>query len=89
MKLKLIMLGLAAMTISACSSEAEKAPEPEQKVEVRDVQFYVSNNAEREQTLTECEANPGTLADTPNCINATEANKQVRRQQMRDAINKG
>lgn len=78
-----------AALVAGCSSETEKPAETAPKAEVFDVQYYLNNEQARRKTLVECQDNPGALEDTPNCVNATEAAKQVRRQEMRDAINKG
>lgn len=81
-------VALAAF-LTGCSSETEKPAEAAPKAEVFDVQYYLNNAQARRQMLVQCQDNPGALEDTANCVNATEAAKQVRRQEMRDAINKG
>lgn len=46
--------------------------------EVRPVEWYESNDTERAAKLTECMANPGMLDGTPNCINASRAENNVK-----------
>lgn len=53
----------AAMTLAACA-----AKEPDHTVD-----WYKAHAAERTAMVARCSANPGELADTPNCINATDA----------------
>lgn len=43
------------------------------KETVQTVDWYKAHTAERDAMLGRCQANPGELADTPNCINATDA----------------
>lgn len=51
----------------------------EDKVEtVRDVQYYMENEESRSAKLKECNNNPGELAGTPNCINASKAKMKSR-----------
>ena len=40
---------------------------------VNTVEWYKAHEAEREAMLKKCFANPGQLAETPNCVNAKEA----------------
>lgn len=44
----------------------------------RSVSYYKqdTNYGEREAKVAECRDNPGALKDTPNCINALEAEKE-------------
>jgi hypothetical protein len=44
---------------------------------VHDVQWYKTHEAERKSMLAKCHNNPGQLANTPNCINAETASKQI------------
>lgn len=84
------LFAVSMVMISAgCSSETEKPAEPEPKAEVHDVEYYLNNEQARRQMLVQCDDNPGLLRDTPNCVNAMEAAKKSRLQQMRNAINKG
>lgn len=40
---------------------------------VQTVEWFKANEAERTDTLAKCTSNPGELAATPNCINASRA----------------
>ena len=40
---------------------------------VQTVDWYKTHEAERTAMITKCKANPGELAASPNCINATTA----------------
>jgi arginine utilization protein RocB len=40
------------------------------------VEWYASHQVERLEKIAECSNNPGELEQTPNCINAKEANKK-------------
>ncbi|SEK61565.1 EexN family lipoprotein [Nitrosovibrio tenuis] len=46
--------------------------------EVRPVDWYEVNSAERAAKLAECRANPDQLDATPNCINASRAENNVK-----------
>lgn len=59
-----MMLVVAISTgIAAC---APKEP-------VQTVDWYKTHEAERTAMVARCDANPGELEDTPNCINAIDA----------------
>lgn len=40
---------------------------------VQTVEWFKAHKAERAETLAKCKSNPGELAATPNCINASRA----------------
>jgi len=62
------VLMIVTATLSACGKQ-----EP-----VQTVDWYKANAPERFKVLERCEANPGELALTPNCVNAkTAANALV------------
>lgn len=46
--------------------------------EVRPVDWYESHPAERAEKLAECLADPATLDGTPNCVNASRAENNVK-----------
>lgn len=62
----LLVMAATASLVAGCKDE--KPPEV-----VQTVDWYKANTAERADVLTRCKANPGELAATPNCINATRA----------------
>lgn len=46
--------------------------------EVRSVEWYQANNAERAAKLTQCMSDPGKYDATPNCINASRAENSAK-----------
>ncbi|MFH1555146.1 MAG: hypothetical protein B7Y01_01620 [Xanthobacter sp. 17-67-6] len=50
------------------------------------VSDYLADDAMRAGQLAKCRENPGQLADTPNCKNATEADGKARLQRMNKAL---
>ena len=48
-----------------------------EEVKVQTVDWYLAHDAERKETQKECQNNPGELAQTPNCINASLAEKRA------------
>jgi PBP1b-binding outer membrane lipoprotein LpoB len=64
--MKRIILPLViASTLAGCKQEQAEV--------VQSVDWYKENTVERTERLAQCRANPGELADTPNCINAEQA----------------
>ncbi|MDR1661855.1 MAG: EexN family lipoprotein [Azoarcus sp.] len=60
----IIFFALAA-TLAGCEKE------------VRSVEWYKANDAERMEVILECKANPDKLNKTENCINAKKANWEI------------
>lgn len=60
----LVLAGVFAM-LAGCSKDTS---EPVQTVE-----WYKANKVERAAMMSKCKSNPGELAMTPNCVNATRA----------------
>ena len=46
--------------------------------EVRSTDWYEANATERAEKLAECAASPATLDGTPNCVNASRAESNVK-----------
>ncbi|USY26822.1 EexN family lipoprotein [Alcaligenes sp. 1735tsa3] len=66
--MKRIILPLViASTLAGCKQEQAEV--------VQSVDWYKENTVERTERLAQCRANPGELADTPNCINAEQAER--------------
>ncbi|WP_229636044.1 EexN family lipoprotein [Vibrio parahaemolyticus] len=65
------MLAVVAFSLTGCF-ESEKTTGPVQTVE-----WFKSHNDERKETLKTCANNPGELSETPNCVNALEAENQL------------
>ena len=64
--MKKIMLPLViASALAGCQHEQAEV--------IQSVDWYKENTAERVEQLAKCRASPGELADTPNCINAEQA----------------
>ena len=69
MNAKTLNLGLiaAASILSACHPT-----EPTHSVE-----WFVEHRQELKDTVAKCNSNPGELAATPNCINASRASSEI------------
>lgn len=69
MKAKTLTLGLLALCgiLSACHPT-----EP-----TRSVEWFKENRPALKETLARCNGNPGELAATPNCINASRAQSAI------------
>lgn len=61
------ILLLAALALAGCN----------EKEIVQTVDWYKENPLERTAMLEKCKANPGKLATSPNCINATTAENHI------------
>lgn len=59
----LLVLGTLSM-LAGCKEDKEV---------VQTVDWYKAHKAERAEVLAKCKANPGELAATPNCVNASRA----------------
>lgn len=70
MKTKALALFLPLLLLIGCETKKEEAT-------VQTVDWYFSNDAERKAMLKECNNNPGELGQTPNCINASRAEKKA------------
>jgi hypothetical protein len=66
------------LTLAGC--QEEKPAE-----EVRTADWYVEHADDLKAKLTECRNNPGELENTPNCINA----RQAERKQMANRFKSG
>jgi predicted Fe-S protein YdhL (DUF1289 family) len=45
--------------------------------EVQSVEWYKEHDAERMEVILECKADPDKLNQTPNCVNAKKANREI------------
>lgn len=72
---KTIIVSAAASVLVIALSGCESRPAHE---EVRPVDWYESNPAERAVKLAECLANPKKLDATPNCVNASRAENNAK-----------
>ncbi|EIM6481046.1 EexN family lipoprotein [Salmonella enterica] len=62
---KIILSLVVASALAGCKQEPVEV--------VQSVDWYKENTAERIERLAKCRSNPGELEDTPNCINAEQA----------------
>jgi len=67
---KITMVLVAVCMLGALASCKEDQPAEEV---VQTVDWYKDNKVERAEVLAKCIANPGELAATPNCMNASRA----------------
>lgn len=67
-----LLLSFISLLLSACN-DTNKAVSNK----VFDVPYYKEHEQEREKMLEACRKDPGTLGDTPNCLNAQTAELQV------------
>lgn len=65
----LTVLMIVAATMSMLTGCTEKKPAEV----VQTVDWYKANKPERLEMLAKCKNNPGELAVTPNCVNASSA----------------
>ena len=65
-KAKLLVAVLMLASVAGCK-------EDEPTGQVQTVDWYKAHPAERAAVLAKCKDNPGQLAATPNCVNATRA----------------
>ena len=75
--MKKIAILLLMLPLAACF-------EPDEGT--RTVREYLGDDVLREKQLAKCRDNPGELATTPNCKNATEADGKARLQRMNKAL---
>ncbi|MEO9061106.1 MAG: EexN family lipoprotein [Nitrosospira sp.] len=76
MRRQVAMVSVAAsafLGVMLAGCETRKSEE-----EVRSVDWYQANNAERAAKLTQCISDPRKYDATPNCINASRAENNVK-----------
>ena len=71
----ILILGLSAAVMAACSP----APPTHAKA------YYTAHTQERAAALLTCQADPGRLSTTPNCLNAQAAEADAHAQHFYDA----
>ncbi|HFB65983.1 MAG TPA: hypothetical protein ENJ60_10650 [Aeromonadales bacterium] len=76
MKNKIIYLFLISLVLTGCFEEAPKE-------EVHTVDWFLEHQDVMNTTLEKCSNNPGELLQTPNCINALEANNTIEDRQYK------
>jgi len=70
----LVALGIASAALAACSPAAP----------THDKAYFATHAADRASTLAGCQNDPGSLAGTPNCVNAQEADADAHAQHFYD-----
>lgn len=68
-------LALTSLALAACSPQAP----------THDKAYYAANASERTSTVATCQADPGRLAATPNCVNAQAADADAHSAHFYDA----
>ena len=68
-------LALTSLALAACSPQAP----------THDKAYYAANATERASTVATCQADPGRLAATPNCVNALAADADAHAAHFYDA----
>lgn len=74
MKKKIVIASATGLLFTVLAGCDTRQPHEE----VRPVDWYESNPAERAAKLEECKSNPGKLDATPNCVNASRAENNVK-----------
>jgi hypothetical protein len=72
---RLLLAGAVVASLGACSPQAP----------VHDKAFYAAHADERAQAISACQADPGRLAATPNCLNAQSADADAHAAHFYDA----
>ena len=70
-----IVSAVAGALLIGIIGGCERPPTPE---EVRPIDWWEANSAERAAKLEECKSNPKIIDATPNCINASRAENNVK-----------
>ncbi|MDP2027871.1 EexN family lipoprotein [Sulfuriferula sp.] len=70
MKRKILASFIPLLILIGCDAKKEE-------VTVQTVDWYLTHDVERKAMQKECQNNPGELAQTPNCINASLAGKKT------------
>src|SRR3569833_2811103 len=65
---RLSVVVVALLSVTACSPESEPP---------RTVSWFEQHPEERKALLAKCQDDPGRLAETPNCVNASQAEGQA------------
>ena len=72
MRRTLILVGLATLGLSACS----------RPVPSHDKAYFAAHPQERGQFLAACRNDPGRLGETPNCVNALQADADAEHERV-------
>jgi hypothetical protein len=75
MKKNAIAVSAAASLLLISTFTGCKIRDPQ---DVRPVDWYEKHESEREKTLAECRKNPDTFDQTPDCVNAQQAENNAK-----------
>lgn len=89
-----LLAGLVGAALAGCgeSEPRQKGTPPSASSEkdspkpVKTVPWFIEHRSELERILKACRDNPGELAKTPDCINASAARDKIIVQEMKDAL---
>jgi hypothetical protein len=94
----ILLAALVAAGLTGCG-ESDKRPKgapPPAPVSGNDsaqpaktVSWFIEHRNELQATLKACRDNPGELAKTPDCVNASAARDKIIVQEMKDAVKQG
>lgn len=75
MKKNVVMMlaAVAALALAGCKEDKPQDVVDNPQEVVQTVEWFKEHKAEREAQLAMCKSNPGELAATPNCVNASRA----------------
>ena len=68
---------LAIFVLTGCFGDSPELTRAAPTESVHDVDWFKTHDDERQSTLRECSNNPAELRDTPNCINALQAERSL------------
>lgn len=71
------LLLAGTLVISACKEDAAAPERPANIAPERNVAFFLANPDEHEAVKRRCKNDPGALRNTPDCVNADQAQKQI------------
>ena len=80
------LLAASAAALTGCNSETKTQDVTE--TDVKTVNWYMEHEAERTAMLEKCDNNPGELLGTPDCLNADEAERKLRKAKLEETIEK-
>ena len=92
---RLILPALLAAALAGCgegNKRAEEAPPPpvasrqDAPKPAKTVSWFIEHRDELQATTKACRENPGDLAKTPDCVNASAARDKIIVQEMKDAL---
>jgi len=77
--MRILLIVSTALFLASCGNDTHP---------IHDVKYYLDNPDILKEVLERCRNDPGSLEDTPNCINAEEASIQQMNENIRRAREK-